>query len=147
MLILNSHSHILSGSPKNGCPGSPVRELLRSGFLPTDPSIPCWCALAPAGPPLQLRLHPGGEWRSGQPGNKPTGGRQQPGQAQSGSSQPSWRLHPDTTHTRREQSRFRDQRHRRNTSWEPHHPQELSSHADTVHLKEAGNRNSCWGMS
>lgn len=88
---------LLSGPPKNCRPGSAVRELLRGGFLPTDPSVPRWCALAPPGPPLQLRLHSGGERRAGEPGHQPTGGCKQPGQAQPASSQPSGRLHPDTT--------------------------------------------------
>lgn len=95
-------SRFLSGSPKNSRPGGPVRELLRSGFLPTDPFVPRRCALAPARLPLQLRLHPGGERRAGQPGHKSAGGREQPGKAKPGSSQLSGRLHPDTAQPRGE---------------------------------------------
>lgn len=64
-IAISNFPRFLSGSLKDCSPGGSVRQLLCGGFLPTDPSVPRWCALAPAGLSVQLRLHSRGEWRAG----------------------------------------------------------------------------------
>lgn len=64
-IAISNFPLFLSGSLKDCSPGGSVRQLLCGGFLPTDPSVPRWCALAPAGLSVQLRLHSRGEWRAG----------------------------------------------------------------------------------
>lgn len=136
---------LFSVSPKDCVTSSDLRQLLCCRLLPADPSVPRRCALAPAGQALQLRLHPGGERRTGESGHQPTGGCKQFGQAQPDRPESPGRLLPNPAHPGGQPSRFRDQRHR-TASWEPHHQKELDSHVDAVHRTEAGNRVSCWGQ-